>query len=98
MARGVGILALLSTMGIVAIGVSQGAATAASAKTVSSHHQSAAPITIQEWNWDTVADEPAENATLPGAIAAFEKEYHVKVVNTEMTLEEQDDKLPLAFE
>ena len=34
---------------------------------------------------------------LPVAIKAFQKMYNVKVVNTEMTLEEQNDKLPLAF-
>jgi raffinose/stachyose/melibiose transport system substrate-binding protein len=93
-ARCVGILALLSTMGIVAIGASQGAATASSAKPAA--HR-AAPTTIQEWNWDTVADEPAENATLPVAIKIFDKQYNVKVDNDEMTLEEQNDKLPLAF-
>jgi len=87
-------------MGIVTIGVTQGAATAASAKSVShaasvSAHGSV-PV-IQEWNWDTVADEPAENATLPVAIKIFDKQYKVKVDNVEMTLEEQDDKLPLAF-
>jgi raffinose/stachyose/melibiose transport system substrate-binding protein len=81
-------------MGIVAIGLSQGAATASSARAVA--HR-AAPTTIQEWNWDTVADEPAENATLPVAIKVFDKEYNVKVNNVEMTLEEQNDKLPLAF-
>jgi raffinose/stachyose/melibiose transport system substrate-binding protein len=78
-------------MGIVTLGVSQGAATA---KTL----PRATSTTIQEWNWDTVEDDPGENATVPIAIRAFEKQYPgVKVVNTEMTLEEQDDKLPLAF-
>jgi raffinose/stachyose/melibiose transport system substrate-binding protein len=85
-------------MGIVTVALSQGAATAAAAKSVSSRHaQASAPITIQEWNWDTVADEPAENATLPAAIKVFDKQYNVKVDNVEMTLEEQNDKLPLAF-
>ncbi|MGA3353809.1 MAG: extracellular solute-binding protein [Acidimicrobiales bacterium] len=93
-ARIVGTLALLSTMGIVAIGVSQGAATAAATRPTT--HR-ASVTTIQEWNWDTVADEPAENATLPVAIKIFDKQYNVKVVNVEMTLEEQTDKLPLAF-
>jgi len=100
-ARVVGVLALLSTMGIVAIGVSQGSATAASARSTGSTQKAqvrGSVPTIQEWNWDTVADEPAENATLPAAVKIFEKTYHVKVDNVEMTLEEQDDKLPLAFE
>jgi raffinose/stachyose/melibiose transport system substrate-binding protein len=99
-ARVVAILALLSTMGIVTIGLTQGAATAASTKPVSHAASTSAhgsvPV-IQEWNWDTVADEPAENATLPAAVKVFDKQYNVKVDNVEMTLEEQDDKLPLAF-
>ncbi len=96
-ARFVGILALLSTMGIVAIGASQGAATASSSRTTRQAQLKAAALSIQEWNWDTVADEPAENASLPTAIKIFEKTYHVQVVNVEMTLEAQNDKLPLAF-
>jgi raffinose/stachyose/melibiose transport system substrate-binding protein len=84
-------------MGIVAIGASQGSATAASASSARQAQVKGSTPTIQEWNWDTVADEPAENASLPGAIKLFEKTYHVKVVNVEMTLEEQNDKLPLAF-
>lgn len=99
-ARFVGVLALLSTMGIVVIGVTQGSAIASSRGSVAKVQQAlprtATPI-IQEWNWDTVADEPAENATLPVAVKIFDKAYHVKVDNVEMTLEEQDDKLPLAF-
>ncbi len=99
-ARLIGISALLSTVGIVTVGVSQGSATVAPARSVGSRQTlpRVTSTTIEEWNWDTVADEPAENATIPVAIKAFEKLYpHIKVVNTSMTLEEQDDKLPLAF-
>jgi raffinose/stachyose/melibiose transport system substrate-binding protein len=61
------------------------------------HAAASTEPTMQEWNWDTAADDPGENATVPVAVTQFEKMYHVKVVNTEMTLEEQSDKLPLAF-
>lgn len=55
-------------------------------------------LTMTEWNWETVADDPNYAAILPQLIKGFEAEYpHVKVVNTSMTLEEQTDKLPLAF-
>lgn len=90
----IGASALMSTLGLVAVGFSQGSATAAPAR----HSTARGSITIQEWNWDTVADEPAENASLPLAIRTFEKEFPgVKVDNVEMTLEEQTDKLPLAL-
>jgi len=86
--RYIAISALLPTLCLVSLGVSQ-----ASAAT-----HPAAITTIQEWNWDTVADEPAENASLPVAIKALEKMFpNVRVANTEMTLEEQTDKLPLAL-
>ena len=96
-ARVVGVLVFLSTMGIVTIGVTQGAATAAAGRSASHASARGSVPVIQEWNWDTVADEPAENATLPVAIKIFDKQYNVKINNVEMTLEEQDDKLPLAF-
>lgn len=54
--------------------------------------------TMQEWNWDTAGDNPGAHAVLPLTIKAFEARYPgVKVVNTSMSLEEQTDKLPLAF-
>jgi raffinose/stachyose/melibiose transport system substrate-binding protein len=54
--------------------------------------------TMQEWNWDTAGDNPGAYAVLPETIKAFEAKYpHVTVVNTSMSLEEQTDKLPLAF-
>lgn len=55
-------------------------------------------LTMTEWNWETVADDPNYAAILPQLIKGFEAEYpHIKVVNTSMTLEEQTDKLPLDF-
>lgn len=55
-------------------------------------------LTLTEWNWETVADNPTYAAMLPALIRGFEAQYpHIKVENTSMTLEEQTDKLPLDF-
>ncbi len=55
-------------------------------------------LTMTEWNWETVADDPNYASILPQLIKDFEAEYpHIKVVNTSMSLEEQTDKLPLDF-
>lgn len=70
----------------------------AAGATTKGHANANSGKTIQEWNWDTEADTPAEHAVLPAAISMFEKKYDVKVVNTSMTLTEQIDKLPLAFQ
>ncbi len=54
--------------------------------------------TIQEWNWDIAADDPGEHAVIPLIIAMMKQQYpNLKIVNTSMTLGEQNDKLPLAF-
>jgi raffinose/stachyose/melibiose transport system substrate-binding protein len=54
--------------------------------------------TLNEWNWDIPGDDPGESAVLPILIKSLETQYPgVKVVNTSMSLSDQDDKLPLAF-
>jgi raffinose/stachyose/melibiose transport system substrate-binding protein len=54
--------------------------------------------TLNEWNWDIPGDDPGESAVLPILIKALETQYPgVKVVNTSMSLNDQNDKLPLAF-
>jgi raffinose/stachyose/melibiose transport system substrate-binding protein len=54
--------------------------------------------TLAEWNWDIPGDDPGESAVLPILIKAFEHQYpHMHVVNTSMSLADQNDKLPLAF-
>jgi raffinose/stachyose/melibiose transport system substrate-binding protein len=54
--------------------------------------------TYHEWNWDLAVDDPGEHAILPLWIKMIEKKFpHVKIVNTSMTLSDQNDKLPLAF-
>lgn len=54
--------------------------------------------TFQEWNWDLAVDDPGEHAILPIWIKMIEKQYpKVKVQNTSMTIQSQNDKLPLAF-
>ena len=54
--------------------------------------------TLNEWNWDIPGDDPGESAVLPILIKTLETEYPgVKVVNTSMSLSDQNDKLPLAF-
>ena len=54
--------------------------------------------TLTQWNWNTVADDPGDHAIMPQALKAFEQKYPGwKVTNTEMTLDEQNNKLPLAL-
>ena len=54
--------------------------------------------TLNEWNWDIPGDDPGESAVLPILIKTLETQYPgVKVVNTSMSLSDQNDKLPLAF-
>jgi raffinose/stachyose/melibiose transport system substrate-binding protein len=54
--------------------------------------------TVQEWNWDIPGDDPGEHAVIPILISALKKQYpKLHVVNTSMSLAEQNDKLPLAF-
>ena len=54
--------------------------------------------TLNEWNWDIPGDDPGESAVLPILIKTLETQYPgVKVVNTSMSLNDQNDKLPLAF-
>jgi raffinose/stachyose/melibiose transport system substrate-binding protein len=54
--------------------------------------------TLNEWNWDIPGDDPGESAVLPILIKTLETQYPgVKVDNTSMSLNDQNDKLPLAF-
>ena len=54
--------------------------------------------TLNEWNWDILGDDPGESAVLPILIKTLETQYPgVKVDNTSMSLNDQNDKLPLAF-
>ena len=53
---------------------------------------------MAEWNWDIPGDDPGESAVLPLLIKTAEQEHPgLKVVNTSMSLSDQNDKLPLAF-
>lgn len=54
--------------------------------------------TVAEWNWDIPGDDPGESAVLPLLIKTVERLYPgLKVSNTSMSLNDQNDKLPLAF-
>jgi raffinose/stachyose/melibiose transport system substrate-binding protein len=54
--------------------------------------------TLNEWNWDIPGDDPGEHAVIPILIKAVQQQYpKLHVVNTSMSLSEQNDKLPLAF-
>ena len=54
--------------------------------------------TVNEWNWDIPGDDPGEHAVIPILISTIHQEYpKLHVVNTSMSLAEQNDKLPLAF-
>ncbi len=58
----------------------------------------AATGTLTQWNWNTEADDPGAHAMMPVAINLFERQYpNLKVTNLEMTLDEQNNKLPLAL-
>lgn len=96
---------MLPTIGlaVVACSSSGGGAQSTQSHTASSHTASTigpeTATTLQQWNWDTQADSPDSNAIMPAVIRGFEKKYpKITVKNTEMTLEEQNDKLPLAFQ
>jgi raffinose/stachyose/melibiose transport system substrate-binding protein len=55
-------------------------------------------VTVNEWNWDIPGDDPGEHAVIPILIKAVQQQYpKLHVVNTSMSLSEQNDKLPLAF-
>jgi raffinose/stachyose/melibiose transport system substrate-binding protein len=59
---------------------------------------SATKGTLTQWNWNTEADDPGAHAMMPVAINLFERQYpNLKVTNLEMTLDEQNNKLPLAL-
>jgi raffinose/stachyose/melibiose transport system substrate-binding protein len=54
--------------------------------------------TFQQWNWDLAVDDPGEHAILPLWMKMIEKKFpHVKIQNTPMTIQAQNDKLPLAL-
>lgn len=90
-------LAAMAVASVLALAACGGGSSSTS-KTANGPLTSSTHGTLQEWNWDTVADSPGSHAVLQLAIKAFEKKYpHVKVVDTEMTLTEQNDKLPLGF-
>ena len=94
-------LSALSIVGLAAIaGCSSGGGSASGG----SGSNSAAALaktwkgTLNEWNWDIPGDDPGESAVLPILIKSLETQYPgVKVVNTSMSLTDQNDKLPLAF-
>ncbi len=88
-----------------ACGSSGGGGAAASAKTngkgtgtTAAKLSPSAKGTLTQWNWNTVADDPGDHALMPQVLRAFRTAYpHYKVTNTEMTLDEQNNKLPLAL-
>jgi raffinose/stachyose/melibiose transport system substrate-binding protein len=94
-------LGALSIVGLAAIaGCSSGGGSASGG----SGSNSAAALaktwkgTLNEWNWDIPGDDPGESAVLPILIKTLETQYPgVKVDNTSMSLNDQNDKLPLAF-
>jgi raffinose/stachyose/melibiose transport system substrate-binding protein len=95
-------LAALSSLGVgvlAVVGFAGGASGAAPASTVSpAILPKSTTGTFQEWNWDIAANDPGEHAVIPILIKLFESQYpKVHIVNTSMSLEDQNDKLPLAF-
>jgi raffinose/stachyose/melibiose transport system substrate-binding protein len=82
-------------------GSSGGGGAAASAKSRKAKAAKLSPSakgTLTQWNWNTVADDPGDHALMPLVLKTFEKAYPgYKVTNTEMTLDEQNNKLPLAL-
>jgi raffinose/stachyose/melibiose transport system substrate-binding protein len=92
----VGIAALAAIAGCAGGGSGSGAASGGSAKPAMLAKNFKG--TVAEWNWDIPGDDPGESAVLPLLIKTMEASYPgVKVVNTSMSLSDQNDKLPLAF-
>jgi raffinose/stachyose/melibiose transport system substrate-binding protein len=95
-------LGALSIVGLAAIaGCSSGGASASGGGGGSNSAAALAKTwsgTLNEWNWDIPGDDPGESAVLPILIKSLETQYPgAKVVNTSMSLNDQNDKLPLAF-
>ena len=95
-------LGALSIVGLAAIaGCSSGGGSASGGNGGSNSATALAKTwkgTLNEWNWDIPGDDPGESAVLPILIKTLETQYPgVKVANTSMSLNDQNDKLPLAF-
>lgn len=89
----VGLAAALAACG----GGNSGGSTASS-NTKPAQITKSASGSILEWNWDIAADDPGEHAVIPIMIKIMKQKYpHLNIVNTSMSLTEQNDKLPLAF-
>ena len=92
-----GALGVVAATAVTACG-SGGSGSPSAASTRPAALNASAKGTVQEWNWDIPGDDPGEHAVIPLLIQAMEKQYpKLKVVNTSMSLAEQNDKLPLAF-
>ena len=90
-------LGLLAATAVSACG-SNGAGRPSAASTKPAALTSSAQGTVQEWNWDIPGDDPGEHAVIPILIKNLEQQYpRLHIVNTSMSLAEQNDKLPLAF-
>lgn len=92
-------LGAVGTVGLLAIaGCGSSGGTSASGSTKPALLSKSFKGTLNEWNWDVPGDDPGESATLPVLEKAVETQYPgVKVVNTSMSLADQNDKLPLDF-
>jgi raffinose/stachyose/melibiose transport system substrate-binding protein len=93
----------LGAVGLVGAAMVAVFATGAGAAAIASSAAPAVPPsstsgTAQEWNWDIAANDPGEHAILPILLNRLKQQFpKLKVVNTSMTLQQQNDKLPLAF-
>jgi raffinose/stachyose/melibiose transport system substrate-binding protein len=94
-----GFAAIAATAALAACSSATGTGTAAAASaTKPAVLAKNASGTVAEWNWDIPGDDPGESAVLPLLIKTVEQQYPgLKVVNTSMSLSDQNDKLPLAF-
>jgi raffinose/stachyose/melibiose transport system substrate-binding protein len=91
-----GALGVVAATAVTACGSGGSGPTAASSKPAVL--ASSAKGTVQEWNWDIPGDDPGEHAVIPILVKALQQQYpKLHVVNTSMSLAEQNDKLPLAF-
>jgi raffinose/stachyose/melibiose transport system substrate-binding protein len=91
-----GAIGLVAATALTACGSGGSGASAASAKPAAL--TASAKGTVQEWNWDIPGDDPGEHAVIPLLIKAMETQFpKLHIVNTSMSLAEQNDKLPLAF-
>jgi raffinose/stachyose/melibiose transport system substrate-binding protein len=101
--RGPRLALRFGALGVAGVAALAGCSSGSGSGTAASSGQPAALAktssgTMQEWNWDIPGDDPGEHDTIPVLMGVMKQQYpKLKIVNTSMSLADQNDKLPLAF-